>query len=72
MQGPIEANGIQAGGTFNVAGNVFSDPNKMNFYPAVGSPLIRGGLNIDSQLIAYDFNGKTRLTSKPTVGAYVS
>ncbi|CAF3877008.1 unnamed protein product [Rotaria sp. Silwood1] len=72
VNGPIDALGIQSTGTFNVERNVFFDPNKMDLYPAVGSPLINAGVHIDSQLVTYDFNGKSRSNSKPSVGAYVS
>ncbi|CAF5092911.1 unnamed protein product [Rotaria sp. Silwood1] len=70
VNGPIDALGIQSTGTFNVERNVFFDPNKMDLYPAVGSPLINAGVHIDSQLVTYDFNGKSRSNSKPSVGAY--
>ncbi|CAF2876861.1 unnamed protein product [Rotaria sp. Silwood2] len=72
VNGPMDASGIQSTGTFNVESNVFFDPNKMDLYPAVGSPLINAGVHINSQLVTYDFNGNSRSNSKPTVGAYVS
>ena len=72
MNGPIDASGIQSTGIFNVDNTVFSDPGKMNFYPAVGSALIKAAIHVDSQLVTYDFNGEIRSSTKPTVGAYVS
>ncbi|CAF1191045.1 unnamed protein product [Rotaria magnacalcarata] len=70
INGPVSASGIQPDGTFNIEYNAFFDPNKMNLYPAVKSPLINAGINLDSQPVAHDFNGKTRSNAKPTVGAY--
>lgn len=72
MNGPIEASGIQSSGTFKVDNNIFFDPNKLNFYPATNSPLINAGAHVDTQLVTYDFNGKIRSNTKPTVGAYVN
>lgn len=72
VNGPIDASGIQSTGTFNVENNIFTDPNKMNLYPAVNSLIIKAGIHLDSQLVTYDFNGKIRLNTTPTVGAYVS
>ncbi|CAF2041798.1 unnamed protein product [Rotaria magnacalcarata] len=70
VNGPIGAPGIQANGIFTVGNNVFADVQNLNFYPAVGSPLINTSGYLDNQPVVYDFNGKLRSKTKTTVGAY--
>jgi hypothetical protein len=72
VNGTVGATGIQPNGIFTVGNTIFSNVNSNNFYPAVNSALINAGINPQHQLAVYDFNGKLRSTTKPTVGAYVS
>ncbi len=72
MNGTVGATGIQSNGVFPVGNTIFADVNSNNFYPVVKSALINAGANPQHLLTAYDFNGKLRSTTKPTVGAYVS
>ncbi|CAF4601950.1 unnamed protein product [Rotaria sp. Silwood1] len=70
VNGPIGASGIQSNGIFTVENNVFADVNNFNFYPATGSLLIKAGAYLENHHVAYDFNGKQRSKTTPTVGAY--
>ncbi len=72
MNGTIGAAGIAASGTFVVGDTTFANVNANDFYPAVKSALIGAGTNPQHQPTVYDFNGKLRSPTKPTVGAYVS
>jgi hypothetical protein len=72
VNGTVGATGIQSNGIFTVGNTIFSNVNSNNFYPAVKSALISAGTNPQHQDIPYDFNGKSRSATKPTVGAYVS
>jgi hypothetical protein len=64
--------GIQPNGIFTVGNTIFSSVNSNNFYPAEKSALINAGTNPQHQHVIYDFNGKLRPATIPTVGAYVS
>lgn len=72
VNGTVNAAGIQLNGTFVVGDTIFSNVNLNNFYPSVKSALINAGRNPQHQHVLYDFNGKLRSTTKPTVGAYVN
>jgi len=71
VNGTIGATGIQANGTFTVSNTIFAGVTTNNFYPAVKSALIGAGFYVQQKSPAYDYNGKARSTTKPTVGAYV-
>jgi hypothetical protein len=70
VNGSVNANGIQTGGTFNVgaASSIFTNVNTDNFYPIAGSPLIAAGSGTYGT--PFDFNYNTRSLTSPTVGAY--
>ena len=72
VNGPIGAPGIQQNGTFVVGSNIFANPANYDLYPSVGSPLINAGIYNLIRAVQYDFNGKTRSKTTPTIGAYVS
>jgi hypothetical protein len=69
--GSISASGVSSSGTFllsSTESNVFENVNNYNFYPAQNSALINAGNASFS--ISYDFNGNSRSSTTPTVGAY--
>jgi len=70
VNGPIGAPGIQQNGTFVVGSNIFANPANYDLYPSVGSPLINAGIYNLIRAVQYDFNGKTRSKTTPTIGAY--
>ena len=72
VSGPLGASDIPPNGVFTLGKNPFSNVATNNFYPAVGSVLIKAGVNRQLPSSGYDFNGKKRSKTTPTVGAYVS
>ena len=72
VNGTVGATGIPSNGVFSVGSTIFSNVNANSFYPTVSSALINAGVNPQNFPTLYDFNGKPRSATQPTVGAYVS
>lgn len=72
INGQIGAPGIQQSGIFTVGENVFANAANYDLYPSIGSPLINAGVYTAARAVNYDFNGKVRSKTTPTIGAYVS
>jgi hypothetical protein len=71
IYGTVSASGISSNGTFPLSSNlanIFQNVGNNDFYPVSGSALIGSGDSVHS--ISYDFNGRPRSSTTPTVGAY--
>jgi hypothetical protein len=63
--------GVDTAGVFQVTSGDVINAGGNDFYPTESSLLINAGSSSYSPRLTYDFNGKSRSATTPTVGAYV-